>query len=135
MFSPTLYPFSTRRLSLPSAHPHPDHLTSPRLDSVPSATRKAGESAIYRHRSVGHDQPLLESPPDYPSVKTLYGEFSRLGYRELTGSKMLSHEVSKWASEPGRTAWEHVSKTAPSCGNPMEKSKIESPTLDLVYWR
>jgi hypothetical protein len=41
--------------------------------SCPSAVRKKGESAIYRHRSTPEGAPLIQWHPDYPDVRTLYG--------------------------------------------------------------
>jgi hypothetical protein len=42
-------------------------------NSVPSETRKEGESAVYRHRSVPSSSPLMALSPDFPKVRTIYG--------------------------------------------------------------
>lgn len=41
--------------------------------SVPSPTRKEGESAIYRNARIGHDKPLMKTHPDYPEATSVFG--------------------------------------------------------------
>lgn len=109
--------------------------SSSAASSVPSRTRKPGESAIYRNVKTPHDGPLVKTATAFPTVQTLYGEL----YCEkleviFCRVQMRFNMAFKQAKAPRSLVLALASMMVPMSGKRTRKWLIVLRTLVVVCW-
>jgi long-chain acyl-CoA synthetase len=97
--------------------------------SIPSATKNEGESAIYRSPSTPHNQQLMETHPMYPNIKTTFDAFQN-GLRVSGDNQCMGVRM-----DDGKYNWEtynEISERIRNFGSGLLECGVKSSKKSFV---